>query len=176
MIFKTAILDYIVLTGYAVGLAMILYGQFKYNKGIFLIHPHGSGIKAVPFNFRMRPFFPTPAQSRAPAGLSRAGDARPPPTGRFSEQMCKIEKRGLTFFCLPAILANVPPREHTARGYSSAGRALDWQSRGQRFDPAYLHQNDTTFRRVVFLFVILKLHAKSARRRFLYLRRALYFS
>ena len=24
-------------------------------------------------------------------------------------------------------------------GYSSAGRALDWQSRGQRFDPAYLH-------------------------------------
>ena len=25
-------------------------------------------------------------------------------------------------------------------GYSSAGRALDWQSRGQRFDPAYLHQ------------------------------------
>ena len=35
VIFKTAILDYIVLTGYAVGLAMILYGQFKYNKGIF---------------------------------------------------------------------------------------------------------------------------------------------
>ena len=27
-----------------------------------------------------------------------------------------------------------------AWGYSSAGRALDWQSRGQRFDPAYLHQ------------------------------------
>ena len=35
------------------------------------------------------------------------------------------------------------------------GRALDWQSRGQRFDPAYLHQNDTTFRRVVFLFPML---------------------
>ena len=35
MIFKTAILDYIVLTGYVIGLAMILYGQFKYNKGIF---------------------------------------------------------------------------------------------------------------------------------------------
>ena len=27
---------------------------------------------------------------------------------------------------------------HT-RGYSSAGRALEWHSRGQRFDPAYLH-------------------------------------
>ena len=26
------------------------------------------------------------------------------------------------------------------RGYSSAGRASDWQSEGQRFDPAYLHQ------------------------------------
>ena len=25
-------------------------------------------------------------------------------------------------------------------GYSSAGRALDWQSRGQEFDPPYLHQ------------------------------------
>ncbi|SVB47452.1 uncharacterized protein METZ01_LOCUS200306, partial [marine metagenome] len=26
------------------------------------------------------------------------------------------------------------------RGYSSAGRALEWHSRGQRFDPAYLHK------------------------------------
>ena len=34
-------------------------------------------------------------------------------------------------------------RENTTGwGYSSAGRALDWQSRGQRFDPAYLHQKD----------------------------------
>jgi len=28
----------------------------------------------------------------------------------------------------------------TIWGYSSAGRALEWHSRGQRFDPAYLHQ------------------------------------
>ena len=28
-----------------------------------------------------------------------------------------------------------------AWGYSSAGRALEWHSRGQRFDPAYLHQS-----------------------------------
>ena len=28
-------------------------------------------------------------------------------------------------------------------GYSSAGRALEWHSRGQRFDPAYLHQRET---------------------------------
>ena len=33
-------------------------------------------------------------------------------------------------------------------GYSSAGRALEWHSRGQRFDPAYLHQNHR--KRLVF--------------------------
>ena len=27
-------------------------------------------------------------------------------------------------------------------GYSSAGRALEWHSRGHRFDPGYLHQKD----------------------------------
>ena len=52
------------------------------------------------------------------------------------------EKKFVTFCILvltiplpSAILSTVP-----VRGYSSAGRALDWQSRGQRFDPAYLHQ------------------------------------
>ena len=30
--------------------------------------------------------------------------------------------------------------DSTAWGYSSAGRALAWHARGQRFDPAYLHQ------------------------------------
>ena len=35
VIFKTTIFDYIVLTGCVVGLAIMLYGQFKYNKGIF---------------------------------------------------------------------------------------------------------------------------------------------
>ncbi len=25
-------------------------------------------------------------------------------------------------------------------GYSSVGRAFEWHSKGQRFDPAYLHQ------------------------------------
>ena len=33
-----------------------------------------------------------------------------------------------------------------AWGYSSAGRALEWHSRGQRFDPAYLHQKQQTVR------------------------------
>ena len=35
VVFKTTAFDYIVLTGCAVGLALMLYGQFKYNKGIF---------------------------------------------------------------------------------------------------------------------------------------------
>ena len=33
------------------------------------------------------------------------------------------------------------------RGYSSAGRALAWHARGQRFDPAYLHKLDRAGRR-----------------------------
>ena len=37
-------------------------------------------------------------------------------------------------------------------GYSSAGRALEWHSRGQRFDPAYLHQEQTTKPRLCGLF------------------------
>ena len=35
-------------------------------------------------------------------------------------------------------------------GYSSAGRALEWHSRGQRFDPAYLHQQKKTVFRLSF--------------------------
>ena len=39
-------------------------------------------------------------------------------------------------------------------GYSSAGRALEWHSRGQRFDPAYLHQkrNDDLRQKIVVSF------------------------
>ncbi len=33
------------------------------------------------------------------------------------------------------------------RGYSSVGRALAWHARGQRFDPAYLHQEDVSSQR-----------------------------
>ena len=40
-----------------------------------------------------------------------------------------------------------PVISHFFRGYSSAGRALAWHARGQRFDPAYLHQD---FRSLVF--------------------------
>ena len=58
----------------------------------------------------------------------------------------------LTQDCITAIMSTVGARVPTVWGYSSAGRALDWQSRGQRFDPAYLHQEKTTALAVVFLF------------------------
>ena len=35
--------------------------------------------------------------------------------------------------------------------HACTGRALEWHSRGQRFDPAYLHQNNHTFRCGYFL-------------------------
>ena len=35
VIYKTAVFDYMALAGCAVGLSVMLYGQFKYNKGIF---------------------------------------------------------------------------------------------------------------------------------------------
>ena len=42
----------------------------------------------------------------------------------------------------PAIYTKTPTRMSGLRGYVTAsfGRALEWHSRGQRFDPAYLHQ------------------------------------
>ena len=40
-------------------------------------------------------------------------------------------------------------------GYSSAGRALEWHSRGQRFDPAYLHQKKSRNREISGLFLYL---------------------
>ena len=37
-------------------------------------------------------------------------------------------------------IADMNPYITPHRGHSSAGRALEWHSRGQRFDPAWLHQ------------------------------------
>ena len=57
----------------------------------------------------------------------------------------KTAKKYLTGQGLLRIILDVarPKGTLTGRciwGYSSAGRALEWHSRGQRFDPAYLHQ------------------------------------
>lgn len=45
---------------------------------------------------------------------------RPLPEGSRSRS-AKIEKRGLTFFCLPAILVNVPPRNTRLGGIAQLG-------------------------------------------------------
>ena len=56
-------------------------------------------------------------------------------------------------------------------GYSSAGRALEWHSRGQRFDPAYLHQRilkTTGFRDFFFAkMAVLPLKYRFSKPRFL---------
>jgi hypothetical protein len=107
-----------------------------------------------PSGFRIRPFF----LHWLHLGSCRAVPDRRcrtvPPIGTFSEQICKNRKKGVDILLPACYTSKCSAAEHTAWGYSSAGRALDWQSRGQRFDPAYLHQNDTTFRRVVFLFPV----------------------
>ena len=41
-------------------------------------------------------------------------------------------------------------------GYSSAGRALEWHSRGQRFDPAYLHHRSLENHWFSRLFAVLR--------------------
>ena len=64
-------------------------------------------------------------------GYSSAGSA--------SNQVCHLSPRETTVKSKsPGTLAN--QEFPVIWGYSSAGRALEWHSRGQRFDPAYLHQ------------------------------------
>ena len=50
------------------------------------------------------------------------------------------------------------------RGYSSSGRALEWHSRGGRFESVYLHQQKPPFR-AVFLLVETKQGVNPARRK-----------
>ena len=49
----------------------------------------------------------------------------------------------------------IPDSPPVLRGYSSVGRALAWHARGQRFDPAYLHQiKKTLFKTRSFLYLL----------------------
>ncbi len=50
-----------------------------------------------------------------------------------------ISQKPLTNRLSPAIIQKLSAIADAIWGYSSAGRALEWHSRGQRFDPAYLH-------------------------------------
>ena len=60
------------------------------------------------------------------------------------------------------IMPPVNTTRFTLRGYSSAGRALAWHARGQRFDPAILHQKSTVLRLKygAFLFAFLEVALK----------------
>ena len=72
----------------------------------------------------------------------------------------------LAFSSRPCYNTNVRrerPYERRIWGYSSAGRALEWHSRGQRFDPAYLHQNIEDIRKDV-LYVLVKVGLGENRR------------
>ncbi len=69
----------------------------------------------------------------------------PSPTGIVIYFLKKV----LTFSSKFGMIQFVPNKW----GYSSAGRALEWHSRGQRSDPAYLHQeNSDHIRGRCFLF------------------------
>ena len=50
---------------------------------------------------------------------------------------------------------NSSSKQYIARGRSSAGRALEWHSRGHRFDPDRLHQKSRFRKRMGFYFLLL---------------------
>ena len=54
-------------------------------------------------------------------------------------------KKGLHFVFGYDIISKRSKDRPQTRGISSAGRALHWQCRGQRFDPAMLHQSPLKF-------------------------------
>ena len=64
-------------------------------------------------------------------------------TVQFTEKT--LQKR-LTKGGAAGIITHVARHELNMWGISSAGRALAWHARGQRFDPAILHQKSTVLR------------------------------
>ena len=69
--------------------------------------------------------------------------------GEFSKHNCML------FFNEPVFQAYFHAKTRPAligfQGYATdlLGRALEWHSRGQRFDPAYLHQKETAAKAAV---------------------------
>src|SRR5512141_1938810 len=62
----------------------------------------------------------------------------------WSSRVCRgREKLAIIEISLDIAVATTGAGQRN-RGYSSAGRALAWHARGQRFDPAYLHQTQKT--------------------------------
>ena len=62
-----------------------------------------------------------------------------PSPDRKIKLFSKKAKKPIDILELCAIIQKLSGTANRIWGYSSAGRALEWHSRGQRFDPAYLH-------------------------------------
>ena len=65
----------------------------------------------------------------------------------FFNFLGKIFRKRLTIRQSAGIITPVVRHGTNIWGISSAGRALAWHARGQRFDPAILHQKSTVLRR-----------------------------
>ena len=65
----------------------------------------------------------------------------------FFNFLGKIFRKWLTIRQSAGIITPVVRHGTNIWGISSAGRALAWHARGQRFDPAILHQKSTVLRR-----------------------------
>ena len=101
---------------------------------LFPLHPEVvSDHEKIGQNAMLRRDFPTPRQNNAPP-------AHPAYLCRFAKLIEVLPARNsatcakVVAFC-SATCYNMP----CPWGYSSVGRALEWHSRGQGFDPPYLH-------------------------------------
>ena len=80
----------------------------------------------------------------------------------FLKFLEKIFRKRLTIRGIAGIIIPVVRHGTNIWGISSAGRALAWHARGQRFDPAILHQKSTVLRRKysAFLFAFLEVASR----------------
>ena len=109
------------------------------QNNIWQMQPRGRWQEiSAPFRWFLRSAFPC----QEAESLMQKNPAMPRETlGEFSKHNCML------FFNEPVFQAyfhaKTLSRAHRFRGYvtDSLGRALEWHSRGQRFDPAYLHQS-----------------------------------
>ena len=80
----------------------------------------------------------------------------------FFNFLGKIFRKWLTIRGIAGIITPVVRHGTDIWGISSAGRALAWHARGQRFDPAILHQKSTALRWKygAFLFAFLEVASR----------------
>ena len=95
---------------------------------------------------RPRRFYSIPT-GNATGNLGQSGQIHP------QKKFCFFVKLGVDNWRISCYIKQVDSdKDNYTWGYSSAGRALEWHSRGQRFDPAYLHQKQRTAFWLSFVF------------------------